>query len=323
MNDFFSRFETLHYSLNSADDTFIEPAEDASLQEKELMATRRIELNDKLKAVLLNKSIEVDESHQRDILAKVDFNKEPKPVYEATKIAIRDICGSLQSRGFGESSDKVLLTKPWQSDQRRRSRSWSQRRGSSSYQSGGKDRSQERYRDRSSDRRRDRSFERRDRSQSRERGRARSPDRSKRGNWNQGGDTRSVSFRERRDSTPVPGRIDNDSIDANEVLVVVNSYDEVFINDEDFIENERKGNQLMILDIGCPRSLQGENEFRRLKDSLSTNELKELKVFSASERFKFGPSRLYDSEARIEVTLRLRNVKVKGNFFIFLFYLDR
>ena len=58
------------------------------------MAKRKVKLNDKLKAVLLIKSIGVDESHKRDILAKVDFKgKEPKDVYASTKIAIRDICG--------------------------------------------------------------------------------------------------------------------------------------------------------------------------------------------------------------------------------------
>ena len=50
-----------------------------------LMMNRRIELSDKVKAVLLIKSIGVDEAHKRDILTKVDFNKEPNIVYESTK----------------------------------------------------------------------------------------------------------------------------------------------------------------------------------------------------------------------------------------------
>jgi hypothetical protein len=41
------------------------------------------------------------------------------------------------------------------------------------------------------------------------------------------------------------------------VFILDPKYDDVFVNDEDFITNERKGQQFMILDIGCPRSLMG------------------------------------------------------------------
>ena len=50
-------------------------------------------------------------------------------------------------------------------------------------------------------------------------------------------------------------------------------YDEVFVNDEDFITNERKGQQIMMLDIGCPRSLMGLKEYERFKKALSESEL--------------------------------------------------
>ena len=95
LNEFFSKFETVHYSLNLADDTFKEQEQVEAGKElkyyvdRENMASRKVELNDKLKAVHLIKAIGVDAAHKRDILAKIDFNKEPKQVYEETKTAIK------------------------------------------------------------------------------------------------------------------------------------------------------------------------------------------------------------------------------------------
>ena len=85
MNDFFSRFETVQYSLNLADDSYMEPNAGMKTDERELMYSRRLELNDKLKSVILIRALGIDENHRRDVLAKVDFNKEPKVVYETTK----------------------------------------------------------------------------------------------------------------------------------------------------------------------------------------------------------------------------------------------
>ena len=74
-----------------------------------------------------------------------------------------------------------------------------------------------------------------------------------------------MSFRDRRDQTPaVPGR----PIE-NEVFILDAKYDDVFVNDEDFIANERKDQQFMILDIGCRRSLMGLKEYERFKRALS------------------------------------------------------
>ena len=64
LNEFFSRYETLQYLMNLADDSYKEPAETATTEEKELMASRKVELNDKLKSVLLIKVIGVDESQE-------------------------------------------------------------------------------------------------------------------------------------------------------------------------------------------------------------------------------------------------------------------
>jgi hypothetical protein len=122
LNNFFSRFETLQYSMNLADDAFVEqePLEKGKeftyYEEREKMLSRKVELNDKLKAVQLLKALGVDENHKRDILAKVNFNREPKQVYEDTKTAIRDICGetSRELEKDLEKPDEVNIVKPWQ-----------------------------------------------------------------------------------------------------------------------------------------------------------------------------------------------------------------
>ena len=113
LNEFISKFETLHYSLNAADNLYQYPGpmqkekEFDYYENREKMMTRKIELNDRLKSVMLLKSLDIDSSHKRDILSKIDFNKEPSEVYESTKTAIRDIC----SKTVNESSNYVV--KPW------------------------------------------------------------------------------------------------------------------------------------------------------------------------------------------------------------------
>ena len=97
-----------------------------TIKDKELMYVRKVELNDKLKAVILIKSLALDEGIKRDVLSKVDFNKEPSVVYETTKIAIRDILGDSDSK----ESNKVYISKPWHQPQQRwrsRSPSWQRR----------------------------------------------------------------------------------------------------------------------------------------------------------------------------------------------------
>ena len=56
-------------------------------KDREKMLTRKVELNDKLKAVQLIKALGLDGAHERDILSKINFNKEPREVYEETKVA--------------------------------------------------------------------------------------------------------------------------------------------------------------------------------------------------------------------------------------------
>ena len=104
--------------------------------------------------------------------------------------------------------------------------------------------------------------------------------------------------------------------DVKEVFHVGKEYHEVFVNEKEFSVAKRKKNQLMIVDIGCPRSLLGFEEYERLMDSLSSHELKRVKEFEASEKFRFGPSRVYDSRLRIEMPLQIKGVKVAAKFYV-------
>ena len=83
--------------------------------------------------------------------------------------------------------------------------------------------------------------------------------------------------------------------DINSETYVGKNYDDVYINDEEFSGDKCDQNQLMIVDIGCPRSLMGKKEYEKLINSLSSSELKHIKESKASEKFCFGPSRSYDS----------------------------
>ena len=117
LNDFFSKFETLHYSLNAADHLYKEPGpmeegKDVTYYlNREKMLLRKVELNDKVKAVLLLKAMDVDTAHKRDILSKIDFSKEPSTVYELTKTAIREICHETLNQATS------FIVKPWNENQ--------------------------------------------------------------------------------------------------------------------------------------------------------------------------------------------------------------
>ena len=104
--------------------------------------------------------------------------------------------------------------------------------------------------------------------------------------------------------------------DATEVFYVDKDYRDVFVNDDEFSEHNRKRNQLMIVDIGCPRALLGRKEYERLLNSLSTSERKQIKEYKASEKFRFGPSRTYDSRTRIEIPMNIKGEKIKARFYV-------
>ena len=262
----------------------------AYYEQREKNMARKVELNDKLKAVHLIKALGVDDNHKRDILAKVNFNKEPKKVYEDTKTAIRDICGENYFETVTEDKEdkasEVLVVKPWQekkSDNNRPDFSRSRSRDNSR---------QGRIRDRTY-----RSYSR-DRSGSRDRSysRGRSHRRS------------SVSFQEkkggrdyRRDTTP----------GMSPVNILNETYYRIYINEE-FINKSKEFGQFMIVDCGCPRSLMGDKEYANLSKSYNT----EVKSIRNNERFRFGPSKIYESEFKAKVPMKVGDFTFNAEFFV-------
>ena len=224
----------------------------------------------------------MDESHKRDVLSKVDFNQDPNEVYKATKIAIRDICGLSGS----SASDQVYFTKPWHQQDRHRSRSRSWSRSSRD-----RSRSRENYRDRS------RGFS----------GDGKSPRRDSGGNSYK--DSRAVSFSRRRHPTPIAGIFSDKSVCNLSV-----KYDEVLFNDEDF--SKCLDIQYMIVDIGSPRSLMGEHEYFRLRGAISEGFLNRIKEYSANERFRFGPSKVYSAVKRVEVPIKIKDKEIFAKFYV-------
>ena len=302
LNDFFSKFETLQYSLNLADDTFIElePVKEGKelkyYEEREKMGSRKVELNDKLKAVHLIKALGVDENHRRDILAKVNFNKEPKEVYEETKTAIRDICGDKNNEAdkrIENELDDVHIVKPWQNKDSDKSRSRPRYSRSRSRDYNRQSRSRE-------DTSRERGFRSYSRDSNRSRERSDSRGRSRRRS--------TVSFQDRsrrergRDSTP-----------GESTQTVCNiEYDKVYLNEQFFKNQSQVLGQFMIVDSGCPRSLMGDKEYEKLRSKFKTESMK----LSANERFRFGPSKTYNADFKVKIPMRLGDLRLNADFFI-------
>ena len=86
-------------------------------QNREKIILRKVELNDKLKAIQLLQALSLDDGHEHDILSQINFNKEPKEVFEDTKTAIRDI---VSDKYFAQNvrEIEVHVVKPWQEQPR-------------------------------------------------------------------------------------------------------------------------------------------------------------------------------------------------------------
>ena len=96
-----------------------------------------------------------------------------------------------------------------------------------------------------------------------------------------------------------------------EVNVLNVSYDRIYKSD-DFFKEPKSCGQFMIVDSGCPRSLMGDQEYKSLKRNFKTEE-KELK---RNEKFRFGPSRVYESEFKAKLFMQLGHKDVNAEFFI-------
>ena len=82
-------------------------------------------------------------------------------------------------------------------------------------------------------------------------------------------------------------KIENVDDDTVEVFHGHNNYHQVFVKEEEFSSTKRKRNQLMVVDIDCPRSSMGRSEYERYRASLSSSEQRSIKDSKACEKFQF------------------------------------
>jgi hypothetical protein len=104
----------------------------------------------------------------------------------------------------------------------------------------------------------------------------------------------------RREVTPGLGRT---------IITMCNTpYDRIYKSD-DYFRNKSKLGPVMIVDSG---SLIGQTEFHLLKE----NFVVDVEKLKSKERFKFGPSRVYDAEKKAKLNLRLGSKSLEATFFI-------
>ena len=90
----------------------------------------------------------------------------------------------------------------------------------------------------------------------------------------------------------------------------INWCEEFTVNEEILVNFTEKGKQVMILDLGAPVSLAGNEWMNQyLKDyGLELNDLKSSKCH---QRFRFGPSKQYISKLMVELPVIVRRLDGK------------
>ena len=84
----------------------------------------------------------------------------------------------------------------------------------------------------------------------------------------------------------------------------------VYLNDE-VIRNSADLGQVVIVDSVCPRSLMGDQQLDQLRDLVKVN------IFNVKdEGFRFGPSKVYKSNKKARITMRLGMNAIDCEFFI-------
>ena len=125
---------------------------------------------------------------------------------------------------------------------------------------------------------------------------------------------RNVSFSSfstrKRDSTPGISDIFYNFDD--EFYIINQEYDNVFIT----ANFDRNDTQSMILDIGCPKSLMGISEYCELFDKLSVEERKLVRKYPCLKKFKFGPSRVYESSYQVRIPIALSSARLMLSFYV-------
>ena len=98
--------------------------------------------------------------------------------------------------------------------------------------------------------------------------------------------------------------------DAGMTLVNQKWENAIFLNEELRKCSDSHG-QVMIVDSGCPRSLMGAQELKQLKNIV---EVTEFRV--RDEGFRFGPSRIYNSNQKAKLKMQVGINKLEWDFFI-------
>ena len=94
------------------------------------------------------------------------------------------------------------------------------------------------------------------------------------------------------------------------VILIEKCYDQVFSNNDFGKLNNLLSGQFIIVDSGCPRSLMGKSDLNRLNDF-------KIKCYEIeTERFRFGPSRLYSSNLKASIKVKIENYEVEFSFYI-------
>ena len=69
--------------------------------------------------------------------------------------------------------------------------------------------------------------------------------------------------------------------------------------------------QMIIVDSGCPQSLMGEEELKKLKDLIEV-----IEINVRDEGFRFGPSRIYKSNRKVIFKMKIGIHEIEAAFFV-------
>ena len=106
---------------------------------------------------------------------------------------------------------------------------------------------------------------------------------------------------------------DGDDLECEQtVSFCVLPYDEIYKSGDSFKSSRSRKSQLIIIDSGCPRSLMGVKEFEKIKEVFEISG--EIDV--GEEKFKFGPSRLYESRFKVRIPVYLEHSVIELEFFV-------
>ena len=102
----------------------------------------------------------------------------------------------------------------------------------------------------------------------------------------------------------------------------VNWCEEFEVNEEILVNFTEKGKQVMILDLGAPVSLAGNEWIKQYLEDHGL-ELKDLKSSKCHQSFKFGPSKQYISKLMVELPVIVRRLDGKEDVLqVFTYLVD-